>query len=117
MTRQVDVSSSSTQRPVETRKLAIEGGTPARAQTLPYGRQWITEEDIAAVNEVLRSAWLTTGPKVGEFEAAFAQATGVKEAVAVSNGTAALHAAMFALGVGPGDEVIVTTLTFAASAN
>lgn len=67
--------------------------------------------------EVLRSDWLTTGPRVGEFEEAFAAFCGVSEAVAVSNGTAALHAAMHAAGVGPGDEVIVTPITFAASAN
>lgn len=84
---------------------------------LPYGRQMIDDDDIAAVVAVLRSDWLTTGPKVAEFESAFAQFTGVREAVAVSNGTAALHAAMYALGIGPGDEVIVPTMTFAATAN
>lgn len=89
----------------------------ARPQMLPYGRQSIDEDDIAAVVDVLRSDWLTTGPKVAEFETAFAQLTGVKEAVAVSNGTAALHAAMHAIGVGPGDEVIVPAMTFAATAN
>lgn len=98
-------------------KLAIDGGRPVRQSLLPYGRQWITDEDVAAVTEVLRSAWLTTGPKVAEFEAAFAETTGADEAVAVSNGTAALHAAMYALGIGPGDEVIVPAMTFAASAN
>jgi perosamine synthetase len=84
---------------------------------LPYGRQWIDEDDIAAVTEVLRSDWLTTGPKVAEFEDAFAEVVGAREAVAVSSGTAALHAAMFALGIGPGDEVIVPAMTFAATAN
>jgi len=84
---------------------------------LPYGRQWIDEEDIAAVVEVLRSDWLTTGPKVAEFERSFAETVDAKEAIAVSNGTAALHAAMYALGIGPGDEVIVPPMTFAASAN
>ena len=84
---------------------------------LPYGRQSIDEDDIQAVVDVLRSDWLTTGPKVGEFERAFAEATGAKEAVAISNGTAALHAAVHAAGIGPGDEVIVTPMTFAASAN
>jgi perosamine synthetase len=84
---------------------------------LPYGRQWIDDGDIAAVVEVLRSDWLTTGPKVAEFEAAFASSAGAREAVAVSSGTAALHAAMFALGIVPGDEVIVPAMTFAASAN
>jgi perosamine synthetase len=69
------------------------------------------------VVEVLRSDWLTTGPKVGEFERAFAEAAGARDAVAVSNGTAALHAAMDAVGIGPGDEVIVPAITFVASAN
>ncbi|MFW5748033.1 MAG: UDP-4-amino-4,6-dideoxy-N-acetyl-beta-L-altrosamine transaminase [Chloroflexota bacterium] len=88
-----------------------------RETLLPYGRQWIDEDDIAAVVETLRSDWLTTGPRVDEFEAAFAQLTDAAHAVAVSNGTAALHAAMHAAGIGPGDEVIVTPMTFAASAN
>jgi perosamine synthetase len=98
-------------------KLAVDGGTPVRRTPLPYGRQWLEEEDIAAVAAVLRSDWLTTGPKVAEFEEAFAAAVGAREAVAVSNGTAALHAAMDALGIGPGDEVIVPAMTFAATAN
>ena len=84
---------------------------------IPYGRQDIDEQDIAAVVEVLRSDWLTTGPKVEEFERAFAERVGAKEAVAVSSGTAALHAMMFALGIGAGDEVIVPAMTFAATAN
>jgi len=84
---------------------------------IPYGRQSIDEEDIRAVVEVLRSDWLTTGPKVVEFERAFANLMGTKEAVAVSNGTAALHAAMYALEIGPGDEVILPPMTFAATAN
>jgi len=84
---------------------------------IPYGRHWIDEDDIQAVVDVLRGDWLTTGPKIGEFEQAFAKFTGAKEAVAISNGTAALHASMSALGIGPGDEVIVPTMTFAASAN
>ncbi|MGD0652953.1 MAG: UDP-4-amino-4,6-dideoxy-N-acetyl-beta-L-altrosamine transaminase [Thermoguttaceae bacterium] len=98
-------------------RLAIDGGTPVRKKLLPYGRQSIDEHEIAAVAEVLRSDWLTTGPKVAEFERAVAAVAGAKEAVAVSNGTAALHAAMYAIGIGPGDEVIVPTMTFAASAN
>ena len=98
-------------------KLAVEGGPPVRNQMLPYGRQHLDEADIAAVVEVLRSDWLTTGPMVGRFEEAFAAYVGAREAVAVSNGTAALHAAAHALGIGPGDEVIVPALTFAASAN
>lgn len=84
---------------------------------LPYGRQSIDPDDLRAVTEVLTSDWLTTGPKVDEFEAACAEAAGTRHAVALANGTAALHAAMFALGIGPGDEVIVPALTFAATAN
>lgn len=99
------------------RRLAIDGGRPIRKTLLPYGRQWIAEDDVAAVAAVLRSEWLTTGPAVAELERAFATAAGAANAVAVSSGTAALHAAMFALGVGPGDEVIVPAMTFAASAN
>ena len=97
--------------------LAIDGGTPVRQRMLPYGHQWLDEADIATVMAVLRSDWLTTGPKVAEFEHAFAETVGTREAVAVSSGTAALHTAMFALNVGPGDEVIVPAMTFAASAN
>jgi len=84
---------------------------------IPYGHQWIDEEDIAAVVEVLRSDWLTTGPKVAEFEKVFAEFVGIKEAVAVSSGTAALHAAMYAADIGPGDEVILPPMTFVATAN
>src|SRR5262249_40049632 len=98
-------------------RLAIEGGTPVRARMLPYGRQWIEDDDIAAVCGVLRSDWLTTGPAVESFEEEFAREVGAKHAVAVSNGTAALHSSMFAAGISPGDEVIVPPLTFAASAN
>jgi perosamine synthetase len=84
---------------------------------IPYGKQSIDEEDIRAVVEVLRSDWLTTGPTVAEFEQAFADFVDSKEAVAISSGTAALHAAVYALGIGPGDEVIVPAMTFAATAN
>jgi len=84
---------------------------------IPYGKQTIGEDDIAAVVEVLRSDWLTTGPKVAEFERSFAEFCGCSHAVAVSNGTAALHVAMAAAGVGPGDEVIVPAITFVATAN
>ncbi|HKK13416.1 MAG TPA: UDP-4-amino-4,6-dideoxy-N-acetyl-beta-L-altrosamine transaminase [Gammaproteobacteria bacterium] len=87
------------------------------APWLPYGRQCLDEDDVQAVVEVLRSDWLTTGPQVEAFEAEFAARVGAGEAVAVSSGTAALHSAMNALAVGPGDEVIVTPMTFAASAN
>lgn len=84
---------------------------------IPYGRQTIDDDDIAAVVDVLRSDWLTTGPAVERFEADVCAYTGARHGVAVSNGTAALHAAMFALNIGPGDEVIVSPMTFAASAN
>lgn len=84
---------------------------------IPYGRQQISEKDIAAVVSVLKSDFLTTGPAVGCFEQAICEYLGVKHAVAISNGTAALHAACFAAGIGPGDEVITTPITFAASAN
>jgi perosamine synthetase len=84
---------------------------------IPYGRQWIEEEDIDAVVEVLRSDWLTTGPKVEAFERAVAEFVGAREAVAVSSGTAALHAAMYAIGIGPGDEVILPPMTFVSTAN
>jgi perosamine synthetase len=97
--------------------LAIDGGTPVRKTLLPYGRQSISEEDIQAVADVLRSDWLTTGPKVGEFEEAVAAWVGAKHAVAFSSGTAALHGAAFAAGLKPGDEAITTPLTFAATAN
>ena len=97
--------------------LAMNGGIPVRNRMLPYSHQSIDETDVQAVSEVLRSDWLTTGPRVREFEHAFTRAVGAGEAVAVSSGTAALHATIHALGVGPGDEVIVSALTFAASAN
>jgi perosamine synthetase len=97
--------------------LAIDGGTPVRETLLPYGRQSISEEDIQAVTDVLRSDWLTTGPKVAEFEEALAAWVGAKHAVAFSSGTAALHGAAFAAGLKPGDEAITSPLTFAATAN
>jgi perosamine synthetase len=93
-------------------------GTPShREGFIPYGRQWVNEDDIRAVVEVLRSDWLTTGPQVEAFEREFANFVGAGEAVAVSSGTAALHAAVYAAGVGPGDEVILPSLTFVATAN
>ena len=98
-------------------KLAIKGGYPVRGGKIYYGRQWIDEEDIKAVAEVLRSDFITCGPKVDEMERTLEKYTGAKYAVAVCNGTAALHCACIAAGIGPGDEVITTPITFAASAN
>ena len=98
-------------------KLAIHGGYPVRSGKIYYGRQWIDESDIDAVISVLRSDFITCGPKVDEMERMLCEYTGAKYAVAVSNGTAALHCACIAAGIGPGDEVITTPLTFAASAN
>lgn len=98
-------------------KLAIDGGKPVRDTILPYGHQLIDEDDVSAVAQALRSDWLTTGPRVDEFEEAFAERVQGQHAVAVSSGTAALHAAIFAIAIGPGDEVIVPPITFAASAN
>jgi perosamine synthetase len=97
--------------------LAIEGGTPVRETLLPYGRQSIDEADIQAVVDTLRSDWLTTGPKVAEFEEALAAWVGAKHAVAFSSGTAALHGAAFAAGLKTGDQAITSPLTFAATAN
>src|SRR5882724_6280645 len=102
---------------VSPQALAINGGTPVRAKLLPYGHQSIDEADIQAVVDVLRSDWLTTGPKVGEFEEAFAARVGAAHAVSFSSGTAALHGAAFAAGLQAGDEAITTPLTFAATAN
>lgn len=84
---------------------------------LPYGRQTIEDDDIAAVAEALRADFLTTGPTVEAFETAFAAAVGAPHAVACTNGTAALHLAMMALDVGPGDAVIAPSVTFLATAN
>ena len=84
---------------------------------IPYGRQLIEDDDIAAVVATLRGDWLTQGPHVAEFEAALAAACGAPYAVAFSSGTAALHAACHAAGLGPGDESVTSALTFAASAN
>src|SRR5581483_9485315 len=97
--------------------LAIDGGRPIRDVRLPYATQAITEADILAVVDVLRSDWLTTGPKVAEFEDAMAVVAGARHAVSFSSGTAGLHAAAFAAGLGPGDEAVTTPLTFCATAN
>jgi UDP-4-amino-4,6-dideoxy-N-acetyl-beta-L-altrosamine transaminase len=98
-------------------KLAINGGFPVRTSKLYYGRQWINDDDIAAVEDVLRGDLITCGPKVDEFETALCDYTGAKHAVAVNSGTSALHCACIAAGIGEGDEVITTPITFAASAN
>ncbi len=97
--------------------LAREPAQPPTGKPIPYGRHQVTEEDVCLVVDALRSDWLTTGPVVERFERAFASCVGTAGAVAVSSGTAALHAAMFALEIGPGDEVIVPAMTFAATAN
>lgn len=97
--------------------LAIHGGRPVRDELLPYGRQTITDSDIAAVVDVLRSNWITTGPRVAEFEAGVATAVGASHGIAFSSGTAALHGAVFAAGLQPGDEAITSPLTFCATSN
>lgn len=96
---------------------AICGGTPVRTIPLSYGRQYIDDQDIQAVADTLKSDYLTCGPRVTQLEEKLCAVTGAKYCVAVSNGTAALHIAALAAGIGPGDEVITTPITFAASAN
>jgi len=103
--------------PTKLETLALHGGTPVRAKLLPYGRQSLNDADIEAVVEVLKSDWLTTGPKIAEFEERFAAWVGARHAVSFSSGTAALHGAAFAAGLAPGDEAITTPLTFCATAN
>lgn len=96
---------------------AIFGGAPVRDTLLPYGHQSLTEDDIQAVVDVLRSDWITNGPKVDEFEQAFALYVGAAHAVSFSSGTAALHGAVVAAGIEPGHEVLTSPLTFCATAN
>lgn len=98
-------------------KLAILGGKPVRKEKIFYGCQWLDEGDYKVVQEVLKSPYITCGPKVVELEKEFANYTSAKYSVMVSNGTAALHCACIAAGLQAGDEVITTPLTFAASAN
>jgi len=98
-------------------RLAVEGGRPIRNKLLPYGHQWIDDEDIASVVEVLKGDWITQGPKVDEFEKRIAEYCDAKYAVAMSSGTATLHAACAVAGISQGDEVITTPITFAATAN
>lgn len=101
----------------EIAKPAIAGGVPVRRALLPYGHQSIDTNDVHQVIAVLQSEWLTTGPKVAEFEEAFATSVGAKHAVSFSSGTAALHGAVFAAKLGPGDEAVTTPMTFVATAN
>lgn len=98
-------------------RLAIDGGVPVRPDFLPYARHSIDDADRLAVDRVLRGDWLTTGPKVKQFESVVGTYVGVNEAIAVNTGTAALHSAIWAAGIKPGDEVIVPAISFVASAN
>ena len=98
-------------------ELAINGGKSIFDKVLGYSHQYIDDADIQAVVDVLKSDYLTCGPKIAEAETKLCDITGAKHAVLIANGTAALHATMFAAGIGPGDEVITTPITFAASAN
>ncbi|MBQ2802375.1 MAG: UDP-4-amino-4,6-dideoxy-N-acetyl-beta-L-altrosamine transaminase [Lachnospiraceae bacterium] len=98
-------------------QLAVNGGTPVRTIPLSYGHQYIDDADIQAVVDTLKSDYLTCGPRIEQLEQKLCALTGAKYCVAVSNGTAALHIAALAAGIGPGDEVITTPITFAASAN
>ena len=98
-------------------KLAINGGTPVRKDRISYGRQWIDENDVKTVCETLQSNYLTCGPKTVEAEKDLAKYCGAKYAILLNSDTSALHCACLAAGVGPGDEVITTPITFAASAN
>lgn len=98
-------------------KPAIEGGTPIRSTDIYYGHQYVDEDDIKSVISVIKSDYLTCGPAIPEAEEKLKKITGAAHAALCANGTAALHIAMLALGVGEGDEVITTPITFAASAN
>ncbi len=97
--------------------LALNGGKPVRQSMLRYSAQSVDEADIKAVDNVLRSDWLTTGPAVSDFENALCKYTGAGYAVAVNTGTAALHAAVYTAGIRENDEVIVPAISFVASAN
>src|SRR5262249_35465982 len=97
--------------------LAIDGGRSVRPHMLRYARQFVDDDDIRAVEAVLRGDWLTTGPAVAEFERGLCSRTEARFAVALNTGTAALHAAAVAAGIGPADEVIVPAISFVASAN
>ncbi|WP_174615541.1 UDP-4-amino-4,6-dideoxy-N-acetyl-beta-L-altrosamine transaminase [Virgibacillus ihumii] len=97
--------------------LALHGGEPVRETYLPYGKQWINDDDMNAVMNVLKSDYITTGPTIKRFEDAVADFVGAKYAVAFSSGTAALHAACYAAGIEQDDEVITSPMTFAATSN
>jgi len=111
----IDIAFSAVNGCAQITPMLCESNLPT--DMIPYGRQCLESEDETAVLEVLRSAWLTTGPQVEAFEKALARRVGARFAVAVSSGTAALHSAMAAIGIGPGDEVIVPAMTFVATAN
>jgi len=96
--------------------LEVLPGAPGRAEFLPFHRPWIDDDDIAEVTDTLRAGWLTMGPKTARFEDEFARYVGARYAVAVSSGTAGLHLALDALGIGPGDEVITSVYTFTSTA-
>ena len=97
----------------ELEKPAILGGKPVRQEKIYYGRQWVEEDDVEAVTQALYADLITSGPRVSALEKNLCELTGAKYATVVSNGTAALHVAALAAGIGPGDEVITTPLTFA----
>src|SRR5690242_6336758 len=105
------------QQATETSAHASAAPRPRRNSYLSFSPPLIGEEEIAEVVDTLRSDWITTGPKVAQFEAEFAAAVSAPAAVAVNSCTAALHTALLATGIGAGDEVITTPLTFAATAN
>ena len=98
-------------------KPAIEGGKPVRKEFLPYATQWFDDKEIEEVVDVLKSSWITTGPKLRLFENKFKKYIGSKFAIAVNSGTAALHVSTSSIDIKPGDEVITTPFTFVASAN
>src|SRR5947208_3777780 len=97
-------------------KLALVGGPRVRGTLLPYARQTIDSGDIASVSEALSADWITQGPTPARFERSLAERGGVQDAVASTNGTAALHATSWPAGLGPGDRAIPPPLTFAATA-
>src|SRR5512140_1289104 len=100
-----------------TAPLAIDGGTPVRDQMLLFGRPFFGDEEINEVIDTLKSNWITTGPKTKRFEEEFAAYVGARYAVALNSCTAGLHLSLIVSEIGPGDEVIVPTLTFGATAN